>query len=160
MRLVFAGTPEVIAIQCPSEHLNPVHSTVCRVCGEKLPAQQPITVPRPSLGVLRLSNGDVVPLDRGAVLGRNPRLPQGWTGEQPNLVRIEDPDRDISSQHVEVRLDAWHVLVRDLGSTNGTEVFLPDTAPVVLRPQEQLSIEPGTRVVLAGFFHFTFEVTG
>lgn len=147
----------VVAVLCPDEHPNPVHATSCRVCGAQLPAQQPVEVPRPSLGVLRLENGDVVALERGAVLGRNPRLPQGWTGEQPNLVRIDDPERDVSSQHLEVRLDAWHVLVRDLGSTNGTEVTLPDSEPVVLRAHEQLSIEPGTRIVLAGVFGLTYE---
>jgi len=147
----------VVAVLCPDGHANPVHATTCRLCGGQLSAQQPVEVPRPSLGVLRLANGDVVALERGAVLGRNPRLPQGWTGEQPNLVRIDDPERDVSSQHLEVRLDAWHVLVRDLGSTNGTEVALPGSEPVLLRAHEQLSIEPGTRIMLAGVFAITYE---
>jgi predicted component of type VI protein secretion system len=151
------GETLVVAVQCPDGHANPVHATTCRVCGTHLTGQQPVEVPRPSLGVLRLANGDVVALERGAVLGRNPRLPQGWTGEQPHLVRIDDPDRDVSSQHLEVRLDAWHVLVRDLGSTNGTEVALPGSDPVLLRAHEQLSIEPGTRIVLAGVFDVTYE---
>ena len=56
-----------------------------------------------------------------------------------------------------MRLDAWHVLVRDLGSTNGTEVALPGSEPVLLRAHEQLSIEPGTRIVLAGVFAITYE---
>lgn len=149
----------VVAVQCPEGHPNPVHATSCRVCGGVLSAQQPVEVPRPSLGVLRLASGDVVALERGAVLGRNPHLPQGWAGEQPNLVRIDDPDRDVSSQHLEVRLDAWHVLVRDLGSTNGTEVALPGSEPVLLRAHEQMSIEPGTRIVLAGVFDITYEAS-
>lgn len=155
------GGPEalVVAVLCPDDHPNPVHATTCRACGAHLPAQQPVELPRPSLGVLRLDNGDVVALERGAVLGRNPRLPQGWTGEQPHLVRIDDPDRDVSSQHLEVRLDGWHVLVRDLGSTNGTEVTLPDSEPVLLRAHEQLSIEPGTRITLAGVFGVTYEAS-
>ena len=148
--------PLVVAVLCPQDHPNPVHATACRVCGQPLSAQQPVEVPRPSLGVLKLANGDVVALERGAVLGRNPRLPQGWTGEQPHLVRIDDPERDVSGQHLEVRLDAWHVLVRDLGSTNGTEVALPGSEPVLLRAHEQLSIEPGTRIVLAGVFEVTY----
>lgn len=151
------GEASVVAVLCPDGHPNPVHATTCRSCGASLAAQQPVEVPRPSLGVLRLENGDVVALERGAVLGRNPRLPQGWSGEQPNLVRIDDPERDVSSQHLEVRLDGWHVLVRDLGSTNGTEVALPDSDPVLLRAHEQLSIEPGTRIVLAGVFALTYE---
>lgn len=151
--------PLVVAARCPDGHLSPAYAGNCRVCGKALPAQQPFEAPRPPLGVLRLSNGDTVMLDRGAVLGRNPRLPQGWTGEQPNLVKIHDPERDISSQHLEVRLDYWHVLVKDLGSTNGTEVILPGADPVALRANDAITIEPGTRVVLAGVFDFTFEVT-
>lgn len=147
----------VVGVLCPDGHANPVHATACRICATGLAAQQPVELPRPSLGVLRLANGDVVALERGAVLGRNPRLPQGWTGEQPHLVRIDDPERDVSSQHLEVRLDAWHVLVRDLGSTNGTEVTMPGSEPVLLRAHEQLSIEPGTRIVLAGVFEVTYE---
>jgi hypothetical protein len=125
-----------------------------------LPPQQPVELPRPQLGVLRLSNGDTVALDRAAILGRNPRLPAGYAGEQPNLVRLSDPGKDISSQHLEVTLDYWHVLVTDLGSTNGTEVILPGQMPITLRANDPMTIEPGTRVVLAGVFDFVFEVTG
>ena len=154
------SAPLVVAARCPDGHLSPAYAGHCRVCGKALPAQQPFEVPRPSLGVLRLSNGDTVALDRSAVLGRNPRLPDAWTGEQPNLVKIHDPNRDVSGQHLEVRLDFWHVLVRDLGSTNGTEVVLPGAAPVALRAHDAMAIEPGTRVILAGVFDFTYEVGG
>jgi hypothetical protein len=150
----------VVAAHCPSGHLSPAYAADCRVCHQPLATQQPVEVPRPQLGVLRLSNGDTVPLDRGVIMGRNPRLPAGYSGEQPNLVRLSDPGKDISSQHLEVRLDYWHVLVTDLGSTNGTEVFLPGRPPVKLRPDDPLNIEPGTRVVLAGVLDFVFEVSG
>ncbi len=93
------------------------------------------------------------------ILGRNPRLPAGYSGEQPNLVRLADPDKDISSQHLEVTLDYWHVLITDLGSTNGTEVILPGQPPVQLRRDDPMTIEPGTKVVLAGVFDFVYEVT-
>ena len=149
----------VVAARCPAGHLSPAYADGCRVCHQPIPPQVPVEVPRPPLGVLRLSNGDVVTLDRGAILGRNPRLPAGYTGEQPNLVRLSDPGKDISGQHLEVRLDYWHVLVSDLGSTNGTQVILPGQPPIQLRAEDPLVIEPGTRVILAGVFEFTFEVT-
>lgn len=152
--------PLVIAARCPQGHLSAAYAGSCRVCREPLPAQQPFEAPRPPLGVLRLSTGDVVTLDRGAVLGRSPRLPSGFVGEQPNLVRLNDPGKDVSSQHLEVSLDYWHVLVKDLGSTNGTEVILPGEAPVQLHAHDAMAIEPGTRVVLAGVMEFVFEVTG
>ena len=150
----------VVAARCPQGHLSPAYAGGCRVCGQPLPPQQPFETPRPPLGVLRLSNGDVVPLDRGLILGRNPRLPAGYAGDQPNLLKLNDPAKDISSQHLEVTLDFWHVLVKDLGSTNGTEVILPGEQPVQLRANDPMMIEPGTRVVLAGVVDFVFEVTG
>ena len=149
----------VVAARCPDGHLSPAYAGTCRVCGKPLPPQQPVEIPRPPLGVLKLSNGDTVVLDRGCILGRNPRVPAGTTGEQPNLVRLIDPDKDISGQHLEVRLEYWHVAVKDLGSTNGTQVVLPGENPVTLRPNDPMMIEPGTRVILAGVFSFTFEVT-
>lgn len=152
--------PLVIAARCPQGHISAAYAGYCRVCRQPLPAQQPFEAPRPPLGVLRLSTGDVVTLDRGAVLGRNPRLPSGFVGEQPNLVKLNDPGKDVSSQHLEVSLDFWHVLVKDLGSTNGTEVILPGEAPVQLHAHDAMAIEPGTRVVLAGVMDFVFEVTG
>ena len=157
-----SGRPEtmVVAARCPSGHLTPAYAGRCRVCGQTLPPQQPFEVARPPLGVLRLSNGDKVLLDRGVIMGRNPHLPPGYTGDQPNLIKLSDPEKDISSQHLEVSLDFWHVLVIDLGSTNGTEVILPGQPPVRLTPHDPMTIEPGTRVILAGVQDFVFEVTG
>jgi len=118
-----------------------------------------VWVPRPILGRLVFSNGDVVTLDRGLVLGRSPLLPPGHSGEQPNLVKLNDPTLEISSQHLEVRLDHWFVLVIDLGSTNGTFVTLPGQQPMRLRPGVQQPIERGMVVSLADVLTFTFEVT-
>lgn len=150
--------PQIIATACPQGHFNAPYAGSCRVCAAPIPPQKPVLVPRPPLGMLRLSNGGSVVLDRAAIIGRNPRVPLNYTGEQPNLVQVPDPERDISSQHLEVRLDEWHVAVKDLGSTNGTQVLLPGEPPVTLRPNDPMIIEPGTRVVLAGVFDFVFEV--
>ncbi|MCL2483097.1 MAG: FHA domain-containing protein [Propionibacteriaceae bacterium] len=154
------GQPEtmVVAAYCPAGHLTPAYAGVCRTCGQAVEPQEPVVVARPPLGVLRLSNGDSVVLDRGAILGRSPRVPSGLTGEQPNLIRLVDPSKEISSQHLEVSLDFWHVLVTDLGSTNGTEVVLPGQPAVRLTPHDAMTIEPGTRVVLAEVQDFVFEV--
>ena len=50
------------------------------------------------------------------------------------------------------------MLVRDLGSTNGTTVTLPGQEPVRLRPSEEQGIEPGTVITLADEVALTFEV--
>lgn len=160
-RSALMGLPPVVmvvAARCADGHLSPAYAGSCRVCGGTIPQQHPVEIPRPVLGQLRLSTGGVVSLDRPAILGRNPRIPTGYAGEQPNLVRLSDPDKDVSGQHLEVSLDYWNVMVCDLGSTNGTEVILPGAMPVVLRPNDPVIIEPGTRVVLAGSISFVFEV--
>lgn len=162
-RSALAGLPPVVmvvAARCLEGHLSPAYAGVCRVCGAPIMAQQPVEIPRPTLGQLRLSTGGVVSLDRPLILGRNPRIPVGYTGEQPNLVRLSDPEKDVSGQHLEVSLDYWNVVVRDLGSTNGTEVTLPGEMPVALRANDPVIIEPGTQVVLAGRVSFVFEVLG
>jgi len=148
---------QVAAVRCPYGHLNPPFAERCRVCQEPISPQDPVTVTRPSLGHLRLSNGLVLTLDRGVVLGRNPHAVAGAPGPQPNLVRLNDPNKDISSQHLEVRLEGWFVTVRDLKSTNGTQVVLPGQPPITLRADEPMTIGPGAKVVLADVFDFLFE---
>lgn len=149
----------VLAARCPQGHLTQAYGAVCRVCRQPVPPQEHLEVPRPTLGALRLSTGAVVALDRGAILGRNPRVPSDFHGEQPNLVRVVDPDKGVSSQHVEVSLDYWNVNVRDLGSTNGTEVVLPGAMPMMLAKGAMVILEPGSRVIMGGQVSFVFEVT-
>ncbi len=125
----------VPALLCPSGHVNPPSGGVCRRCGAPLP-HDPVPVPRPVLGVLRLSFGDVITLDRGVLMGRNPRTDFGGTDgeERPHVVKLPSADGDISRTHLRVTLDGWHVLVTDLNSTNGTLVTLPGRDPQQLRP--------------------------
>lgn len=154
------AAPTVVAARCPVGHLSPAYAGVCRVCREPLPSQQPFETPRPTLGILRLSTGGIVTLDRGAIIGRNPKIPSGFRAhEQPNLVQVVDPEKDVSSQHLEITLDFWNVMVRDLDSTNGTEVILPGEMPVALRADVPQILEPGSKVVMGGSVSFTFEVT-
>lgn len=154
-----AAPQTVLAVRCTHGHLSPAFAAVCRVCRTPVSPQQHFETSRPTLGVLRLSTGAVVTLDRGAILGRNPRVPADHQGAQPNLVRVVDPGRDLSGQHLEVALDFWNVVVRDLGSTNGTEVVLPGETPVALPPNQPMILEPGSKVVMAGTVSFVFEAT-
>jgi hypothetical protein len=150
--------PAVPALICPAGHVNPPSETLCRRCGAALPPE-PVVVPRPVLGVLRLSVGDIISLDRDVVMGRNPKpdLP-GTDGEQrPHVVRLSSEDSDISRTHLRVTLDGWHVLVTDLNSTNGTLITLPGREPEKLRPGEPMPIKPGTVVTLAYGIDFRYE---
>lgn len=152
--------PTVLAGHCPAGHLSPPHAATCRICNAPMPQQDAFEIARPTLGVLRLSTGDVVNLDRGVLFGRAPAEPAEVDGERPNLVKLASPDNDISRNHAEVVLDGWHVFVRDLGSTNGTVVVLPGRAPNRLRADDLQLLEHGTVVTLADEVSFTFEVTG
>lgn len=152
--------PTVQATRCSNGHANPTHLVLCRACGAEVPDQLPITVPRPVLGVLKMSTGDSIPLDRGVLMGRGPSSDRLVGGDRPHLVKVPSPGKDISRNHLEIRLDGWHVLVSDLNSTNGTTVALPGRPTERLRPDQPAPIEPGTIVSLADEVTFTFEVLG
>ena len=151
--------PLVPALICPSGHANPPSEALCRQCGVPLP-NDAVVVPRPVLGALRLSTGDVVTLDRGVVMGRDPRANAAGADaeERPHLVQLPSAGGDISRNHLRVTLDGWHVLVTDLRSTNGTLVALPGRDPEQLRPDEPVPIRPGTVVTLADGIDFRYEV--
>jgi hypothetical protein len=150
--------PSVLAVLCSTGHPTPPHSDRCRVCGGSIPPQEPFTMPRPPLGVLRLSTGDVVTLDRSVLLGRAPRLGDGLAAhDRPHVVKVPSPERDVSRNHVEVILEGWHVLIRDLGTTNGTTVTLPGESPLRLRANDQQVLEPGSSVSMADEVSFSFE---
>lgn len=150
--------PTVHALVCMRSHLSPPSSAECRVCGEPLPQQDPVIVPRPPLGILRLSAGDVITLNQGVVMGRNPRA-EFDGDERLHMVKLPGGDGDISRTHVKVTLDGWHVLVTDMKSTNGTLVELPGRPPERLRAAEPVPIPHGTVVTLADGIYFRFEVT-
>lgn len=158
--------PVVPALLCPNGHVNPPSGSACRRCGAPLP-HDPVPVPRPVLGVLRLSLGDVITLDRGVLMGRNPRTDFAGAdgfggsagGERPHVVKLPTGDGDISRTHLWVTLDGWHVLVTDLNSTNGTLVTLPGGETLQLRPGEPLPIQSGTVVTLADGIDFRYEAS-
>jgi pSer/pThr/pTyr-binding forkhead associated (FHA) protein len=110
------------------------------------------------LGVLRLSTGVAVPLDRGALFGRKPEIQKGPPGERPHVIQLASPGQDISRNHLELKLDGWHVVLKDLHSTNGTEIAIPGRPPQRLRGGEEVLIPPGTVVTLADEVSFVYEV--
>ena len=148
----------VQAVACPYNHLGPPYEPYCRVCGTAIEDTRPFLAERPPLGLLRLSTGDVVPLDRGVIMGRNPRAVDEHDAKRPHLVRLPSPDNDVSRTHVEIRLEDWHVLAVDLASTNGTTVTIPGQAPIRLRPHEPMPLEPNAEVNLADEIVFRYEV--
>ncbi len=149
----------VLAASCPLGHMSPAFAPQCRVCGRDITPQQPQTIARPMLGRLLLPDNESVDLDRPVIFGRAPRV-LDEQGERPHLINISRYGEYLSRMHLEVSLQGWHVLARDLGSTSGTMVTLPGRPPESLRPDEPLVLEPGSIVDLAGSYVFRFEVAG
>ena len=151
--------PTVLAVLCTRGHLNPPTSPTCRICGREVPEQQAYETPRPPLGILRLSTGDVVRLDRGVIMGRAPQAPPGLPPDlQPHVVRIASPQRDLSRNHVQVVVEGWQVILRDLDTTNGTTVTPPEGTTTRLRAGDPMVLEAGSVVSMADEVSFTYEV--
>jgi hypothetical protein len=152
------GTHEtVLAISCPQGHLTSPARPTCRVCHQKVAPQEPRRVPRPPLGGLRLPTGEVVPLDRGVVLGRKPAPLEG-TSDWPHLVHLPADHTFVSRMHLHIELDGWQVLAHDLDSRGGTMLAMPGRDPVRMRAGEAYVLEPGTTLDLAEVYEVRYEV--
>ena len=152
------GTADtVLAMSCGAGHLTPADSLVCRVCRQPVAPQEPRRVPRPTLGGLRLPTGEVVPLDRGVVLGRKP-APLEDSTDWPHLVHLPSDHTFVSRMHLRIELDGWNVLARDLDSRGGTMLTMPGRDPERMRAGEAYVLEPGCRLDLAEVYEVRFEV--
>ena len=147
----------VMATYCPQGHVNPPHATNCRICSAPIARQDPQRAPRPLLGRLRLPTGEAVPFDRGVVLGRKP-VPVNPNAPLPHLVAVPQEASFVSRMHVQIELDGWLLICRDLGSRGGTTLAMPGRAPERLRPMEPHVLEPGCKVSLADQYEAVYEV--
>jgi FHA domain-containing protein len=148
----------VMATYCPQGHVNPPYAPTCRVCQTAIARQDPQRAPRPLLGRLRLPTGETVPFDRGVVLGRKP-VPVNPHAPSPHLVAVPQEASFVSRMHLQIELDGWLVICRDLGSRGGTTLSMPGRAPERLRAMEPHVLEPGCRVSLADQYEVAYEVT-
>ncbi|REE02459.1 FHA domain-containing protein [Citricoccus muralis] len=151
-----ATGPVVLARQCSQGHANPPTSAICGICGQSLSgeAQQ---LRRPSLGRLRMSTGEVVELDRPAVIGRQPQAHRVGSGTMPRMLQVRSPNGDISRSHCEVVLEGWHVQLRDLKATNGTVLIREGQAPRRLGQGESLMVLDGDIADLGDGVSLRFE---
>jgi hypothetical protein len=140
---------------CPSGHANPPTAATCAVCGAFLSpgSASVVHVPRPSLGRLRLDDGELVELDEELLVGRNPD--RDADPSRARLRRLKTPGEKVSRTHLEVRFQGWDVLVADCGSTNGTFVMpSPGGQVAALEAGRAQMVEPGA-VVYFGSRSFT-----
>ena len=148
--------PTVLAVSCPLGHLTPPISPQCRVCHQRVADQEPRRVDRPPLGGLRLPTGEVVPLDRGVILGRKP-APEADSTDWPHLVHLPSDHSFVSRRHLQIELDGWDVVARDLDSRGGTTIAPPGRDPERMRPGDAYVLESGTVLDMAHVYALRFE---
>lgn len=149
------GGPTVQALVCGVGHPNPTVLDSCRTCGSALSSAQ-VVILRPSLGRVRLSNGQAIELTRSAIVGRNPRVEGTMHGEVPSTVKIEGIQA-LSRSHAIIRLEGWQVMVEDLDSANGTTVTLQGRPPRRLRAGEPVILEHGAVIDFGGEVAGTYD---
>lgn len=148
--------PLVLARLCPNGHANPPTQPVCAICAKTL-ASEPRQVRRPSLGRVHISTGEVVELDRPAVIGRQPSASRVQGDDMPRMVQVHSEAQDISRSHVEIRLEGWHVMLCDLKATNGTVLIRGDRPPRRLDEGESTIILDGDVAELGEDVTLRFE---
>ncbi|MBT2514097.1 FHA domain-containing protein [Arthrobacter sp. ISL-30] len=151
-----ASGPKVLARVCTQGHTNPPTYAVCSSCGLPL-AGDAIQAPRPRLGRMRVSTGEVVDLDQSLIIGRQPSVACVQGGAMPRLVQVASPGGDISRSHVEVRLEGWHVMLCDLKATNGTVLVREGQAPRRLAQSEMAILLDGDIAELGDGVSLRFE---
>ncbi|MDR7160353.1 FHA domain-containing protein [Arthrobacter sp. BE255] len=155
---VSAGStgPMVLARVCGQGHANPPTHAQCAACGQPLPSDA-VQVPRPRLGRMRVSSGELVDLDQSLVIGRQPSVSRVQGGVMPRLVQVSSPSGDISRSHVEVRLEGWHVMLCDLKATNGTVLAREGQQPRRLAQNEMAILLDGDIAELGDGISLRFE---
>lgn len=144
-----SDTPQPVqGILCSRQHFNNPIARYCQVCGISMAHATPNLVerPRPTLGFIVFDDGTTFALDRSYAIGRE--LPEVVDPDMTPLV-IDDPEHSVSRRHAELRLDGWDVVVRDVGSSNGTRVWNPPTSSWQrLQTGEPLALRDGTYVAV------------
>lgn len=148
--------PSVLARMCSQGHANPPTYPQCSVCGVAVTGDA-AHVPRPRLGRMRLSTGELIDLDQSLIIGRQPSVSRVQGGTMPRLVQVDSPGGDISRSHVEVRLEGWHVMLCDLKATNGTVLIREGQAPRRLAQNEMAILLDGDIAELGDNISLRFE---
>ncbi|WP_458113736.1 hypothetical protein M1D88_06435 [Arthrobacter sp. R1-13] len=148
--------PRVLARVCPQNHANPPTHSECSTCHQPLP-DDAVQVPRPALGRMRVSTGELIDLDQSMIVGRQPSVSRVQGGVMPRLVQVASPSGDISRSHVEVRLEGWHVMLCDLKATNGTVLVREGQSPRRLAQGEMAILLDGDIAQLADDISLRFE---
>lgn len=146
------GDGTLVGALCEQGHANPPQRSVCRVCGGPV-VGEPRRVPRPPLGRIRTSTGEVIDLVVPVVVGRNPRADRFEGPTPPRLLAL--PHNHVSGTHLAIELEGWNVLAVDQHSRNGTflrrhgepPTRLPQT-PILLIDGDVLDLGHGVTLTM------------
>lgn len=142
--------PVVQAVHCESVHPNPPHADVCAACGKRIVDRAVLLVPRPALGRLRFSDGQLHELTGTVLIGRKP----------PGVgTAVTLQDAEVSRVHTEVRVEEWQALVVDQDSRNHTYVDVEGRPRQQLRPFEPLLLPRGATLRFGDNAWAVFEAT-
>ncbi|MBK8732765.1 MAG: FHA domain-containing protein [Actinomycetales bacterium] len=149
------GGDTILARVCPAGHANRPHGAYCRECGAPLAGALTQSVPRPTLGVVRATTGEVVQLTGPILVGRSPRASRFQGTVTPRLLALPFPH--VSSTHVEIRVEGWNVFAVDLNSRNGTFLRRRDEPvvrvthpPLMLTDRDVLDFGHGVTLTFEG----------
>jgi uncharacterized RDD family membrane protein YckC len=92
----------------------------------------------------RLDSGEVIPVTRHGVLGRDPVSPSGDPSDI--LIALAGDTLSVSKTHLEFGVESGTVWVSDRGSTNGSAIVRDDGVEYELEPGERLTVVAGDRV--------------
>lgn len=98
---------------------------------------------------LRLADGREIPVRGATLLGRDPAPEDGQ--QVARLVSLADPDQTISKTHAMVDLRGDRLVVRDLGSTNGTVVVSRDGVEVECAVGVDVDVDDGVGIELGTY---------
>lgn len=147
-RLPGGSVVEVMGIQCSHEHFNNPRAAYCQVCGISMVHTTHYLVPgpRPTLGFIVFDDGATFALDRSYCIGREPIIEPG---RDLSPLVLADSRHAVSRSHAELVLDEWNLVVRDLGSTNGTFAWDAESNQWnQVLPGQPVTIEPGQWVAI------------
>ena len=137
---------------CVQGHFNPMHGVRCRVCREDL-GEELRTPAVGAVGTMRTPSGEMVELDRSAVVGRQPTASRFQGTTVPRLVTVDFPH--VSGTHLEVRVEGWSVVACDV-SRNGTYLRRNQDPPVRLKTEGEVLVS-GDVLDLGHGVHLAFE---
>jgi hypothetical protein len=145
--------PSIIGVYCKNGHFDDPEARFCAICGISMNQQTLVRKPgpRPPLGVLAFDDGSIFQLDTDYVIGRDPALSPEVAAGHARPLCVTDDAGIVSRAHAALQLDGWRVLVKDLGSANGTRIRPHGgQSDEPLAPHVLAELTPGSHVDLGG----------